>query len=288
MNWAHLEVFLVLFQEGSVAKAAARIGVEPSTVSRRLTALEEEVGHALFLRTRNGLTPTDRASRLAPLAFEIDAKVREAAAVTAMANDRPSGLVRVAAPDLVVELFLVPHVKELLDRHVDLRIEFSSGSALTDIAGLEADLAIRFVKPDSGDLIATHLRRAELGVFVSGRDRNKAENDWSKLDWISWTRSMGPLPEARWLRDQVGAKPRLGFNRNPTILAAVRAGAGAALLPRSARRVFDDLVEIEPPEDVELPVYDMWLVKPTIHRANPAVSAVAAWIESVLGSAQTG
>lgn len=288
LNWSHLETFLVLYREGSVARAAARLRVEPSTLSRRLTALEEDVGGALFLRTNAGLRPTETAVRLAPIAEDVEAKMRLAAAVTSLSNDRPSGLVRVAATEILTDHFMVPALPGLLEAHPELDVELSSGSVIEDVAGLEADLALRFVRPTSGDVIATRLRDAPMAVLGAADRYRDAPIDWGSLDWISWKRSLTALPEARWLRDQFGVEPRVGFNRNASVLAAVRAGAGVGLLPRRALQLFEELIELEVPEGVSLPVYEMWLVKPTIHRDNPAVNAVAAWIVSLFSDAEKG
>jgi DNA-binding transcriptional LysR family regulator len=183
---------------------------------------------------------------------------------------------------------MVPELPRLLDAHPDLSVEFSSGSALEDVAGLEADLAVRFVRPTSGDVIATPLRKVELVVLGAADRYGDRPPDWSRVDWISWKRSLSALPEARWLSDQFGVEPRIGFNRNTSVLAAVRAGVGVALLPRRALHRFKELIELAVPEGVTLPTYEMWLVKPVIHRANPAVNAVASWLVSLLADGQDG
>src|SRR5687768_8324594 len=121
--WDDVRLFLALCRSRTVASAAGTHGVDASTVSRRLATLEEELGAALFDRNREGITPTEPAENLMPVAEEIEEGMLRFANAAQGLEREASGLVRIAcAPDVAVVL-LLPLFKELRARHPALRIE---------------------------------------------------------------------------------------------------------------------------------------------------------------------
>ena len=280
LNWSFLEVFLVLYREGSLAAAARQLGVEQSTVSRRLASLEDQVGQILFVRGKRGLTPTEAAEQLAPVCASIETKVRHAEMVVSNVGARPEGLVRLAVPEALADYFIVPSLGELLERFPRLRVEVSSGSHIENIAELKADLAVRFVKPTGGDVTAIRLGSMVCGVLGSVHYRCAPGASLRELDWISWTGELSYLPEARWLAQNVGSRAKVGVSRGTTLVEAVRAGLGVAILPRFFRDYFEGLREWPLPPDVTPMSHEVWLVKPIVHRTNSAIAAVSSWLQA--------
>src|SRR5687767_7054967 len=110
MNAEDLRFFLAVRQAGSIKGAARKLKVDHSTVSRRLSALEEALGSRLFERTPEGLLETSVAKTIAPLAERIEVMTRELMDAANAASATPSGPVRIAVSPVVADHFLLPRV----------------------------------------------------------------------------------------------------------------------------------------------------------------------------------
>ena len=278
LRWDDVRLFLALCRAPTVASAAAELGVDASTVSRRLATLEDELGAVLFDRNREGITPTEPAEDLMPVAEEIEAGMLRFANAAQGLEREASGLVRVAcAPDVAVVL-LLPLFKELLARHPALRIEVEESTTPLDLTRREADLALRVVRPVRGDLVVTRLLQAHWVLAASpalaasiGKLRK-----WNDVPWISWTESHAHAPQPRWLAKHAREiEPILRTDSFAVQLAAAASGLGVVLVPEpSALHHGLERVKLAPAlrEAAEdWPVSDLFLVA---HRALREVPRV--------------
>ncbi len=293
LRWDDLKVLLALQRHGSLKRAAEALGVNISTVSRRLDALEEALGAHLYDRTPDGVRPTAAAEQLVPHA---EAMERAAAGLVRGLEGlevEVEGTVRITAPPGLVDAFLAPALVELVQLHPRLRLQLLSTIGYADLSRREADLALRIVRPESGDLVAKRLAShpwcvvacpalaAALGVL---RDANAAR-------WVTWGEELGHLPDARWLGAHVDRdRVVLETSSMTAQLEAVRAGLGAMVVPRpyaalpglAAVRVGRALGATL----AALPEGTLWLVGHRALREVPRVAAVWAWLEERLGRAQ--
>jgi DNA-binding transcriptional LysR family regulator len=281
LRWDDVRLFLALCRARTVASAAGTLGVDASTASRRLAALEEELGAVLFDRNREGITPTEAAENLMPVAEEIEAGMMRFANAAQGLEREASGLLRLAcAPDVAVVL-LLPLFKELLARHPALRIEVEESTTPLDLTRREADLAVRVVRPVRGDLVVTRLMQArwvlaaspELAASV-GKLRK-----WSDVPWISWTESHAHAPQPRWLAKHAREiEPLFRTDSFAVQLAAAAAGLGVVLVPEpSAAHHGLERVKLAPAlkEAAEdWPVSDLFLVAHRALREVPRVRVV--------------
>src|SRR5215813_2726871 len=158
MQWDDVRLFLALHRARTVGAAARALGVDPSTVSRRLGALEETLAATLFDRGREGIAPTEAAERLLPVAEEIEAAMTRFTTAAEGLEREVSGRVRITCPPDVAEVVLVPLLPGLLARHPSLSVDLEPGEATLDLTRREADLALRTVRPLRGDLVVRRLR----------------------------------------------------------------------------------------------------------------------------------
>jgi DNA-binding transcriptional LysR family regulator len=254
--------------------------VDTSTTSRRLAALEETVGVRLFDRTRDGLLPTSAAEQLLVGAEEAERGMLHVARAATGLERRVEGTVRLTAPPGMAELFLAPTMIELHRRHPALVIELDASQAVLDLSRREADIALRNVRPEGGDLVLTKLATTSYAPFVSQAwNRKKPAN----VPWIGWTDAYAHIPAARWLARHVDARSVvLRASSLGAQLAAVASGLGAALLP-SAIGERQGLTELPHGRELaDLPIEDTWLVG---HRALREVPRVAAVWDFILGEA---
>lgn len=290
-GWDDVRIFLALHRERTLAGAAARVGLDASTLSRRLAALEESLGARLFDRTREGLVPTDGAERLLAAAEEM-ASAHARFSRDASAFEREAeGVVRLSVPPGVADAFVAPALVRLRKKHPRIRIELDASVRYVDLTRREADLAIRTTRPQSGDLVVLKLAEQRWTPMVSAARAKKMAPvaSWGELDWIAWGEELGHLPPAQWLRRHAErAGIVLRTSHFAAHIGAVEAGLGAALLPAIYTRV----AKVAParwakslaPSVGELPPNESWLVGHRALRAVPRVAAVWSFLVEELGN----
>jgi DNA-binding transcriptional LysR family regulator len=272
LHAADLELLAELFRRRSLGRAAQALSVEQSTLSRRLDALEARLDVRLFSRTKRGLVPTRAAAALARHGEVVERAVQDARAVALREATEARGAVRLSAPEVLADMLLAPALPALFERAPGLELELTSTGDVADLDRLEADVALRFVRPTAPSVVVKTLGSTPIGVFVSTADRVRRAREPGELSWITWGGDHRDRPDARLLEAR-GARIALRSNRMPTMLAAARAGVGALLLPRAFAERVQGLREVEvsglPP--MELSVY---LASPEAVRRLPGVAEV--------------
>jgi DNA-binding transcriptional LysR family regulator len=283
-RWDDVRLFLALMRGGSLAAAATRVGLDASTLSRRLAALEDSLGARLFDRTREGLAPTDAAEQLMPAAEEMEAAHGRFARDASGFEREAEGLVRLSVPPGLADAFLAPALLRLRTKHPRIRLEVDASVGLVDLTRREADLALRLIRPQSGDLVMAKVGSSRWTAMTSAaRATLPPVKRWEDVDWIAWGDDLAAIPPARWLSKHApAAVPVLKTSHIATQVAAVQEGVGVALLPRVYLRV----AAIAPvryakalePSVKDLPVNETWLVGHKALRSVPRVAAVWALI----------
>lgn len=294
LRWDDVRVLLTLVRRGSLKRAAEELGVNISTVSRRLDGLEEGMGIRLFDRTPEGTKPTAAAEQLLPFAERMEAAAMGLQRGVEALEVEPEGEVRITAPPGVVDHFLAPRVSAICDRYPRLRIHILSAIAYADLTRREADVALRLNRPEAGDLVAKRLAAEGWSVVASpehaeelGRLR-RAE----QARWVTWGPELAHLPDRRWVDQHVPAdRCALVTNSMTAQLEAVRAGYGVMLAP-SVYATLRGLAAVSLGRSVKtslatLPVGSLWLVGHRAHRQVPRIAAVWGWLEEAFGSMPT-
>ena len=167
MDIGTLRVFIDVMRRGSFAAVARERGVDPSSVSRAIASLEDELGLRLFQRTTRRLSPTEAGSvyfdRVEPIVEEL-----ERARLTAVdIGERPKGTLRIAAPTSFAELNLVPLLPEFAATFPELSFELVLTDAALDLLDERIDVALRLDPlPESG-VVASRLTPMVARVCAS-------------------------------------------------------------------------------------------------------------------------
>ncbi len=291
-RWDDVRLFLALFRERNLARAGKRLGVDASTTSRRLAALERELGTRLFDRTREGLRATAAAERLAAPAERMEAAALVFAGDASGFERAIEGRVRISAPPGIAEVFLADAVPALRARHPSLVLEVDSRIAVVDLGRREADLALRTVRPRGQDLVQKKLlttRATLLGApaYVRAKGTLRSFRD---AEYVSFGDVLAVLPHGAWLKKHVPEPPlSLVTDSYPCQLRAAAAGAGLVFAPLVYTSAYD-LVEVRlaPPLRAalaELPEDDLWLVGHLATREVPRIAAVWSFLEELFSSA---
>jgi DNA-binding transcriptional LysR family regulator len=280
-RWDDLRIFLAAFREGSCAAAGARLGVNQSTISRRISALETELGVRLFDRTPEGLVPTAAAEEIVPRAELFEVTAAELIGAIEGLDTRPGGVVRIASPVSIASELLAPALPAFLEEQPGLRLELIVGDAIVDLSRREADVALRFVRPDRGDLLVRRVGTLRFAVFGSKTyldvHRGQRAED---LAWLDWDTTQAQLPDAAWRHAEFpGIEPVLRTNNVGVRLRATRAGLGVSVLARSLAARYSELEALEGlPAIPDIPV---WLVGHRALRNLPRIKAVWAFLEEL-------
>lgn len=167
MDWDHFRVFLAVARGGQLSAAARRLGVNHTTVARRLDALEAELGTTLFERRPSGCLLTEAGERLIPLAERIEIETRAAAAAVSPGESEVSGTVRVGAPDGLGNSFLARELASFAAQHPGITVELVPLPVKFSVSRREADLVVELSRPTAGRLVATRLVDYTLGVYAA-------------------------------------------------------------------------------------------------------------------------
>lgn len=166
-DWNQVRSFLVTAEEGSLSAAARALGSTQPTLSRQVDALERGLGVALFERRGRGLQLTPAGHELLSHARRMGDGAVALSLAHAGLDDELEGEVSVSASDIDAACLLPPALSRLHKAHPGLRIEVVVDNAISDLHRRTADIAIRNVRPEGGDLIARKVRQAEARFYAA-------------------------------------------------------------------------------------------------------------------------
>ncbi|MDB6454923.1 LysR family transcriptional regulator [Falsirhodobacter sp. 20TX0035] len=278
MNWDDIRYFLSVAETGTLSTAAARLQVSPSTVSRRIEALEAALNVRLFRPHRDGydLTPAGRA--LIPAAERAGAQMHVFERSARGGDSVTSGPVRIEAPELLAQDVLLPALASLLQQHPNLRVELRASVRSVRLAGEDADIILRLSRPDQGNYRQRKVGQVAFGLYASPDHATggmpSSADDLLRHRIIGWSEDLRHLTMARWLEDlQPHLEPALRLTSLAAQLAAVRMGLGWAVLPVFAAEPAGLVPGLT---DVPRHTADLWML---VHQQTghlPRVEAVKA------------
>ncbi|MDO7903388.1 LysR family transcriptional regulator [Pseudomonas sp. K1(2024)] len=167
MNWDDIRIFLAVHRASTLTGAAQQLGIDQTTVSRRLAGLERTLGSRLFLRSNSGLTLTVTGRDVLLKAQDMERMAVSFERRSEGADARAEGEVRVTTTDALAVDFLVPAIERLRASHPDIRVILTTTTRLLDLARREADIAVRTVRPEQPDLIVRRMASWDVGLYAT-------------------------------------------------------------------------------------------------------------------------
>jgi DNA-binding transcriptional LysR family regulator len=285
VQWDDVRIVLSLLRAPKLADAAASLGLDASTLSRRIAKLEEEMGTRLFTRTRDGLRPTAVAERMRARAEAMEA---DAAALvhTIRADEPATGTVRLATTESFARLLVVSGLLDLRASHPDLVIELLGENRPVDLARGEADLAIRLSALRQPTLRARCVGKTGVGLFAAATYLRahrpiRGPSSLRGHELLLPGGELARLPEARWLASIGDNRVVLKSNSMPALVAAAVAGHGIVPLPIGWGDSEPGLVRVMTLDDI--PERKIWLVTHDAAAERPAVIAVSKHVADIIG-----
>jgi DNA-binding transcriptional LysR family regulator len=278
-DWNDLRHFLALARGGSMGAAARRLGVDQSTVQRRLGTLEKAIGCPLVERRRDGYGLTAQGQALLGEAAQVEAAIDALQRRIATLDGSAQGHVTVASLVTVGQRVIK---SGLLDRfhalHPGITVEMVMGQRLADLAKGEADIAIRGGGSGGSEaLVGMKIADLPWAVYASrglverlGRPRGVG--DLARYSIVELVDELKRVPAVRWMQTHAQGAPIVARCGNvPSAVLAVKAGAGLAALPVVHVAGEDDLVCVLGPRPET--AYPMHLFVHKDLRRVPRVSA---------------
>src|SRR3954447_16362980 len=166
-DWSDVRHFLEVSRAGTLAAAARKLKVDDTTVGRRVAALERELGAKLFERTPDGLVLTAAGEAMRAAGEEMEQAALRGEQRVVGTDRAASGLVRVATTEMLGRTVVLPAIRKLRETHPQIRVELNTGVARLDLARREADIALRYVRPESGALVSRRIVRVAFTAYAS-------------------------------------------------------------------------------------------------------------------------
>ena len=237
-DWNEPRLVLAVVRAGSLTQAAKTLGIDHSTVFRRLNALEEKLGVRLFERLPGGAyQPTAAGERMAAAAERMEDEALALDRDIAGRDHRLSGRLRVTSSETLAYRLLTMQIAAFREAHPGIVVELAIDNRVLSLSRREADIALRPVRPKEGDLWGRKL--ADVAWTVYGSRAYLDENgllssaaDLARHPLIGWDEGAVGIGAAAWL-ERVAPTESVIYRTTSLVnqLVAAKAGIGLAVLP---------------------------------------------------------
>lgn len=264
-DWNDYQVFLSVARSGKLAQAARTLGVDATTIGRRLRRLEARLEATLFEQTREGQVLTEAGERLL---LRVEAMARAAASIPERSGSSGglSGSIRISVSEGFGSWFLARHLKDFAGLHPNLTIDLVASSGFLSPSKREADIAVVLSRPKAGPLISRKLSDYALRLYASPVYLAEQGIPASPEALAQGHRLIGYVPdllyapELRYLNEICPDRELLPDIRSSSINAQhalVASGAGIGVLPCFIGDADPNLVPVFPSR---LIIRSFWLV----------------------------
>lgn len=271
-DWDDLRYFLAVSDAGTLSGAARALGVEHTTVARRIEALEAALQAHLFDRFPKGWSLTRAGAALLPYARNMETDMHALMRV-ASGTSVLRGTVRISAPPALAAYLLAPRLRATLERLPGIDIDLRGETRQTDLTKREADIALRFDRPKAPGLAVRQLGSIDYSLYASPAYlAGHLPEHW---EFLGYDELLQDAPQQVWLDAIRGARRySLRSNDQATLCQAAAAGCGVAVLPRY---FFDgESSVLSPIESPACPVRrKLWIIMHDDVRRSAPVRAVA-------------
>lgn len=260
MEWDELRFFLAVAEAGSLAGAARALGVNHTTVLRRINGFEAQLGLRLFDRLPGGYAMTVGGEELLAAARRIEETVTGLERRLAGQDLRLEGELRVTTTDTLALTILMPHLAAFRTAHPGITLELTVTNAMANLTRRDADVAIRPTAEPPEALVGRRVAGLAHAIYAASRsylERKAAEApaaaadgiaDLSGQAWIGTDASLASTVGARWLRRELpAARIVCRLDLLMAMRAAAAAGLGLALLPCYVGDTDPGLARVRPP-----------------------------------------
>lgn len=278
-DWSLIRSFLAALDQGSLLGAARVLKTSQPTLGRHIAELESQLGVVLFERTGRGLVPTATALQLAEAARGMEAGALQLTRTLTGAQAQTLGTVRVTASQPVAAQLLPPLLARMRMALPDIQVELVASNQVSNLLRREADIAVRMVRPDQGTLVAKKIGAVGVGAYahrsyLARRSAIRQPTDLLQHDLIGSDTDTTILRGFQAMGYAVG--PEAFVLRTDDLVVqwqAVRAGVGVGFVADYMARSDPDVLPVLPGL-LPIPALPMWLAVHREIRTNRRIRAV--------------
>ena len=232
LNWDDLRVFLIASKSTSLSAAAKQLGINHTTISRRINSLEQQLKGTLFDRSKRQWNLTRLGEQVCNEAEPMFQRIARIERLAYAESKQLQGRLRITAPEACISALLLPIIQQFEKLHPGIDIEVIATTVSLDLASSEADIAFRVTNSPAIDLVGCDL--GHLGVAVYGTSENikqlqqlNRNEDGRQINCVSWS----DQPPREWIQRYVGGRAKIINTNSMTSMADMcRNGLGLAQL----------------------------------------------------------
>jgi len=230
MEWSDIKYYLAVMREGSVTQAGQSLGVNHTTVSRRITAFEKKLNVRLFDRLPTGYKATEAADKIFNHALQMEESALSIDREILGGDNELRGSLLLTIETYVASRILFPYLAEFRRRYPFIELQIKSSSDLSNLNFREADIAIRLTPSPPENLVGKKICMMGHGIYASKNYLdNFIEIKHSIVDLVLWgSEEEKPV----WSKTPFsGSKVAVRVDTAGNMLAAIKGGLGLARLP---------------------------------------------------------
>lgn len=241
MDWNGLKTFLTIAEAGSLAGAAKQLGINHSTVYRRLQAFEAEIGSKLFIQAGNRYVLTDTGEALAQQGANIQSEFNAIERTLVGKEQLPKGTVKITAPFNLANRVLPNALSEFRNAYPDIHIQVLSSNQALNMNSRIADIAVRATTSPPEHLIGRQVCELPWGLFA-GEDYLKSAapltsgDDLKHHNLIGAAGTLLDLPAFSWLEKHYNQRITTRCDDLTAMSYFAEQNQGVALLPMDQNR----------------------------------------------------
>jgi DNA-binding transcriptional LysR family regulator len=286
-DWNDVVYFLEVARQRNLVRAAEKLKVDHTTVSRRLRELERSLNSTLFKRSKSGFTLTEIGLRLLQYAEGMESQANSMVEAIGIEAADAGGAVRIAAMEGIGSFYLTRCIGDFNKIYPSIQVELITDTRLLDLSRREADVFVSFFRPQGKRLSIRKVGEFKISLYASNsyfddHDYPRTVKDLENHAFIDFIEDHIYSKENRWLSDIL--RPAHTIFRSTSLIAqyvAVSGGQGIAMLPSYVAASARDLRPVMPKL---FTTRDIWLSvhEDLLHIAR--IKAVIAFLEKRIES----
>lgn len=234
MQWDDLRFVLAISRSTGLNSAAKLLGMNPSSVYRRMEALENNMGVRLFERLRSGYRLTVAGEELAEAAARIEVEALDVERRVLGTDMRLQGTIRLSVSEALLMHLLADLVQDFRAEYPDVVLEVALSDRYVDLSRRDADIVIRATASPPEHLVGRSVGHVNGAAYAAKHylDAQGRDLPISAYDWIGYGGELATFSQARWTERNVQAQQvRMRFDSISAVHDAVARGLGCAALP---------------------------------------------------------
>jgi molybdate transport repressor ModE-like protein len=279
LSWDDLRIIKAIGESGGLAAAATALGLNHSTISRRLSAVEQILGVILFERRRSGYTPTGAGADMIALGDRVEKDILRVARRVSGRVQGHTGDLRVTTNDALLLDFLTPIIADFRADNPEIRVEVIVKNRPLNLARGESDIAFRATTAPPENLFGRKVATVAWAVYGRRIDYigiSPNPDELYQRRWASYGKGLSHLRAFQFIEQHV-PREKIAYRVDSVAgaAAAIAAGMGIGFLPCMHGDLMPNIVRISP---VQPDVFEeLWILTHPDIRKSGRVHAFMAY-----------